>query len=215
MMHTPAQTQDRPSLYDLFVDQVDAYVIEPSWVIPMFLDMHLSEFKQALPFFVKAVIKKPHYCIAVSEHLYSEHKHRGEIIDQCQVYDAFFSSFFVDVKEDAVTYLLQRSLPKGYISIFDYAKQYGIQYAFYDFYAFYFDRLAADYIERINNAALNCGHTDFVGYKRKAQKTLFELYLVYERLHGSQYEARYGASLKSYQDIFQMLISEKRKLEDI
>lgn len=213
-VHVPAQSQ-MPSLSQLFIEQSDTFVIEPSWAISIFLSMNVQEFKNTWIFFVKMLISKPERFVHAYESHYTDHKCRGVLIGQCHVYDLFLSHLFVNLKTNTVFYSLQRPVSSDYISIFDYAQQSDLEDALYDFYAFYFDKLAAHYIEQINNAALNCAHIDFIQYKKQAQKTLCELYMVDERLQGSEYEARYGANLKNYQDIFQMLMAEKHQLENV
>ena len=208
-----AQEQKKSSLYNLFVKQADEFVVEPSWTIPLFLKMNLKNFKQAWPFLITTITHKPERCIAALEKEYSEKKYRNTLIDQCAAYHNFLFNLFVHKKDAVLVFRVDHPVPAEYVPFFDYAKQSGMSQPLYDFYAFYFDRLAADCIECINNAALNSDHADFLKYKEQAQKTLFKLYEVYQRLYGSEYEARYGACIKNYQDIFQMLMAEKRKME--
>ena len=215
LMQLPAESQKLPSLSDLFIQQADTFVIEPSWTIPSLLNMKTQEFEQAWGFFIKTMIHYPERLIAAPESLYSERKNRNTLIEHCSVYNTWLTNLFVCLEDGTFFFSLERPMPVGHLSIFDYARQHGIAASFYDFYVFYFDRIAADYIESVNNASLNSDHADFGKYKKKAQRLLSQLYVTNERLQGSEYEARYGAQLKTYQDIFQMLMAEKRTMDDV
>lgn len=208
-----AGEQKLPSLSFLFIQQADRYVIEPSWVIPSFLDMNVKEFEQTWPFFIQTMTQEPQRLIAGCEQHYSERDSRDLLIGQCFVYNTFLANLFVNKEFGKLLFTLERPIPAEYISLLDYAKQQAITDSFYDFYAFYFDRVAANYIESVNNAFLNSDHRDFKQYKQKSQQLLYELYGAYEGLRSSKYEARYGAHLKTYQDTFQMLMIYKSTVD--
>lgn len=214
LIQLSAESKKLPSLSILFIQQVNQYVIEPSWAIPSLLAMNVQEFEEAWKFFIKIMIHESQRLIANYEKNYSECNSRGLLIGQCFVYNMLLANLFVNAESGKLLFLLERPIPDGYCSIFDYAKQHNFIIDFYDFYAFYFDRVSANYIESVNNAFLNSDHCDFVQYKQKAQKLLYELYEVFEHLQQSDYEARYGAHMKAYQDIFQRLMAYKSTVDD-
>lgn len=212
IMQISAQTLKLPSPSDLFIQATDRLVIEPSWTIPTFLDMNVQEFEKSWSLLIKIMTEEPQRLIASYEKTYSERKNRALLLGQCHVYHILLINLFV-LKDNRLMFSLVRPLPAGCIPIFDYAKQRNIK-SFYDFYAFYFDRISADYIESVNNAFINSDSTDFYKYQQGASKLLSELYEVYEQLQDSEYEARYGALLKTYLDIFQMLLAYKHSLDE-
>ena len=202
------QAYEHPSQVELFKGVAQAHVLEPSLTIPLFLRINIQEFTEAWSFFVKIMTQESHRLFSESKQKHSEHSSRALLISHCYIYNTLLTHFFVS-PEGALLYTLDRPIPAGYVSVFDYAKKHSLT-SIHDFYAFYFDCLSADYKEMINNAALSVDdEEEYSKYQNKSQTLYLEMYTMYEHLYGSEYEACYGAHLKTYQDIFKILVDEK------
>lgn len=213
LLHCALSAQEQPSIVALFKKYSDNYVIEPSWAIATFLSMDKDQFIESWSFFVDKMMHNPERLIAACEHKYSERKYRGILIGQCVYYHHLLKNLFVSPSSKAMHYLINRPVPKGLVNVVDYANKNNIV-SFQHFYAFYFDRLSADYCESINNAFRNSDHVDYQDYKSKAQRLLSELYSIHFCLQGSAlYESCYQAHLKNYQSIFNFLVEHKRSQE--
>ncbi|MFT6765206.1 MAG: hypothetical protein ACJAZS_000073 [Alteromonas naphthalenivorans] len=212
-LEASGQKQQMP-LFDYLVATSKTHFIEPSWVLPLFFSMNVKEFDASWDFLTTLIKDKPWYLICSNYSDYSECKQRDVLIAHCKSYDTFLQHLFVNPKTGDIQFFQGPSSSKSYISIYDYWKRTHNKNASH-FYAFYFDRIAATYIEATNNAFLNIDHADYSNYLQRAGRDLGVLYCVLHCLTNSSYEVRYSAHIKQYQEVRQLLIEEKRMLDEL
>ena len=194
-----------------FIENIDTYLIEPSWVIPSFLAMESTDFCFCWNILATIFKEKSWYLLHSDPFKYSERKEREKLIAHCKAYDLFLSFLFVDFVTQHLVFCYDTPPTAEMISIFDYWKMTKNS-SFAHLYAFYFDRVAASYIEEINNASLNRDDDKLYHcYFQKAQKYLVKIGTLFKHLVGSSYEQRYADHLKKYREINTLLMQEKQR----
>jgi hypothetical protein len=196
-------------LLDFFVSTSKTHFIDPSWVLPVFLKMDIKEFDASWNILVSIIKDKPWYLVCSNYSHYVERKQRDTLIAHCKAYHTFLQYLFVNPKDDSMVFV-QGNPPSQFISIYDYWKRTSNQNVSH-FYAFYFDRVGATYIEAVNNAFLNMDHADYYKHLKEAYTLFVVLNDLQSNLMNSSYEARYSAHFKQYYEVLRLLLEEKKK----
>lgn len=186
---------DKNNKADVFIEDCQKYTIEPGWVIRSFLKMNSQEFDVSWHYLV-AVVKK--------NHSFAERKMRALWQEQCHFYDQFLKDLYVTL-DNKLVMRDASGVPFKSISIFEHWKIKKNK-DLYDFYAFYFDRIAAEFVEVVMN--IQRGNDQCAEYKRTVRGYLYRLQTIFHHLKNSDYDARYAQHLKRYQEIKDLLCKE-------
>jgi hypothetical protein len=205
-----SQAEKKTSLSDFFMATLKTHLIEPSWVLPVFFEMDLQEFDFCWNVLATLIKQKPWYLVCSNYGEYSERQQRDVLIGHCKAYDLFLQNLFVNPQDNSMIFTQGQPPTKAHIPIYDHWKTTGSKSASH-FYAFYFDRVGATYIEAVNNAFLNMDHEDYSKYLKESWNILGVLTSLFKNLMNSSYEARYADHLKKYREVRQLLIKEKQK----
>ncbi len=200
-----------------FQNDLEVYYVEPSWVLPFFLSCTLDEFDQAWPLFIKIILEKPWSLVVVDQKNYSEKEYRELLIAHCVHYDQFLKDLVVDIKSQKIflTGNQVNAVTKqpGMLTIFQYwqAKR---KTDHHHFYAFYFDRVAALYVQAVSDAFLQIDSVDYVTFYKKAVGYLESMYYLFFRLEGGMYDARYAQHGKRYYEVLTVLKNQRKALKE-
>ena len=180
---------------EIFMQDCQTYEIEPGWIIRDFLKMNSDEFDIAWQFLVNYF---------KNDSRFVEKKRRVLVLEQCKCYDAFLKNLYV-TSEKKLMLKGSSEILSNASSIFQYWKmKKKIDYV--HFYAFYFDRVATEFVEVVINAQKDANEYNFL--KRKAHQLFYQLGVIFQHLKNSEYDDRYAQHLRRYQEIKELLCKE-------
>ncbi len=188
------------------------YLIEPGWVISACIGIQVNEFDVIWATLVSYFKDYPEYFFDEKKSDYSEKKHRSLMIQYCQEYDIFLRHAKVDTVSKQVLLFEKNyfnALDQGqYVTLFQYwqVKKNTTQH---HFYAFYFDCIAAQFVETVTNAFLQIDMPEYKECQKEADKLLKQLKIIFKYVQGSEYDARYSQHIKRYTEVFQLLKKEQ------
>lgn len=203
----------KKSPLEQFSEGLTLYYIEPNWVLPALLTMSLDQFDCAWKELIAILRYRPWFCFVSDQKKYSEKKYREQFLAHCDYYDKFLRDLVVDVQNQRVfltggkiSFYTQQP---GIITIFQYWQAKNDK-EYQHLYAFYFDRVAAQYVEGISNLFFQI---DSPEYGQLRQKT-YDIYCVLEgifvRLKGGEYDSRYARHLRRYDEVLNVLEDERK-----
>ena len=207
----------KKTLLEHFKEDLVLYYIEPNWVLPALLAMPLDQFDQAWKELMAILRYRSWFCFVSDQKNYSEKKYREQFLACCNHYDKFLRDLVVDVRGQRVfltggkvSFYTQQP---GIITIFQYwqAKK-NVEYQ--HFYAFYFDRTAAHYVEAISNLFFQLDSPDYVQLRQKTYDTYSVLVGIFVRLKGGEYDSRYAQHLRRYDEVLDLLEKERKRCRE-
>lgn len=193
--HFYASSQTLPiNRAEQFIQDCKTYTIEPGWVIQSFLQMSATEYTDAWHHFVT---------LLTHNMLYTK-KDRTTVLQELACYAKCIEHLYIARDNNMICMHQNTDRPhqKKYKKITDYWKTINKNKDYHDFYAFYFDQVAAQFIEDVMNAHQN--ESLAKSYKKIAAS--YSLLLsIFESLQESQYTEQYMQHLKRYDGIIALL----------
>ena len=197
---------------DQFAKDLDLYIVDPSWILPFFLSCSLQEFDKVWPIFVAFITKSSSMQTGTGGTKQNSLVSKELLIASLQIYDQFLRDTVIDIQQqrlflsgNKVAFYTKQS---GIITLFQYwqAKQLT---TYQDFYAFYFDVVAAAYVQAITNASLQTTLQEFELLYKKAFGFYRQLSSLFMRLQGGLYDQKYAHHLARYGGVF-VVLEEQR-----
>ena len=188
-----------------------SYVIEPGWVIKSYIGMPINDFDTAWSTLVSYLKDEPEFIFGKTKKEFSEKKYRDQLIQYCDDLSTFLIYARVDLAHKTISFIksftVQGLQEPGQATLFNYwqAKKNTTYHAFY---AVYFDRIAAQFVETITNAYVQLDMSEYEECQKEARKLLRQMRNLFHYLQNSEYDARYSQHIKRYAEVFDLLVKE-------
>ena len=197
--------QSKPlSRREQFIKDCALYVIEPGWVIKTFMNMNVNECTEAWSILVSYIKSKPMFLFTNDEKAVLDREHRFLLQRYCEQFDQFLK-FAVVTPDNYVDLQMQKG---GAVSLMNHwSKKKNNDVA--HFYAFYFDCVAAHFIELLNDVFLSDDAAFFEKASFQLQSCFLKLLNIYTKLERTEYDERYFFYLKRYTEL--IVILQKRE----
>lgn len=199
-------------LVEQFVKNLDLYYIEPGWVIPELLALPVGSFTQAWAAFVTVLRERPWVFFCKNKSEYSERACRERFIAHCERYKAFLEDLVVDMKTGTLFLTDKRislyTKQPGVITLFQYWKAKKNK-EYQSFYAFYFDRVAANFVEAVSDTYLELENPEYTRLCKKSYSLFRGLLMLFGILREGVYDAVYANHIRRYSEVLQLLSKER------
>ncbi len=193
-----------------------AYVIEPGWIIKSYIGMPVEDFDKAWVTLVSYLKDEPEFIFGKTKKEFSEKKYRDQFIQYCEDLSTFLIYARVDVEHKTISFIkdltVQALQEPGQATLFNYWKAKK-DITYHAFYAVYFDRIAAQFVETIANAFLQLDTSEYQECQKEARKLLRRMRTLFHYLQNSEYDARYSQHIKRYTEVLDLLAKEHAGLE--
>lgn len=209
-LHT---TTTLPSKVISFYKKAYSQNFAPDIVFPALLKLQLSDFFYAVQLLLAAFLQKPWVVLGIRENEYTNSiEQQKKLVKYCHMYDLFFEKLFIKKDLHIVLYTVSKNAQKGHTYFFDFLSK-SKSTILANFYARYFDLLAASYIDSINQAYRFCDSSDYRKYVLSALYALQTMGDIFaQHLMNTSYEKRYAQHLKHYDQILILLKSEHKNM---